>query len=149
MHMAERRHYSGVRNSYIIHFENAMPRTEPTSQTCLHRLNRRQRKKLRVGEFIERVFEVELAFTAPLNDAAYDTLLNAFIDLAESRNLLLCGFSGHIPFDNADGMISAQRGSVTEEDREAILTWLRARPEIKSVVSAALRDGWYGWTLKR
>lgn len=38
----------------------------PPSAGRLRWLNRRQRKKLRVGEFRERVFEVRMTFRRPL-----------------------------------------------------------------------------------
>ena len=43
----------------------------PSART-LRRLNRRQRKKLRVGEFQELVFEVRVQFRQPMDDAAHD-----------------------------------------------------------------------------
>ena len=54
----------------------------------LKRLNRLQRKKLRVDEFQELVFKVRVAFHQPLDEAAYDPFMDAFIDLIEARRLI-------------------------------------------------------------
>ena len=48
------------------------------------RLNRRQRKKLRVGDFQELVFEVRVQFHQPMEDAAHDAFLDGFIEIIES-----------------------------------------------------------------
>ena len=45
------------------------------SKRRLSRLNRRQRKKLRVGEFQELGFWVELKFKSALDDAALDATI--------------------------------------------------------------------------
>ena len=43
----------------------------PLSAGRLRRLNRRQRKKLRLGEFQELVFEIRVHFHQPLDDTAH------------------------------------------------------------------------------
>lgn len=63
----------------------------------LHRLNRRQRKKLRVGEFRECVFEVRLLFRHPLDEIAHAALLDAFIAMIESRDLVVGGLGSKLP----------------------------------------------------
>jgi len=122
-----------------------MSRLAPTSKRCIRRLNTRQRKKLCVAEFQELAFEMALEFKAAMDDAAYETFIHAFIDYAESRGLLLSAFGGRLPFVKTDGLISAERGSCSEEDRNAIATWLQAREEVASASAGPLRDGWYGW----
>lgn len=112
----------------------------------LKRLNRRQRKKLLVGEFQELVFEVRLAFKAPLDESAYDTLIDAFIDMTESRHLIIGGFGGSLPLTEMDGLVSkVGPGSVSEADRAAVREWLEQRPEASKVELGELVDGWYGW----
>lgn len=123
-----------------------MSRIEPTSRRCIRRLNPRQRKKLRVAEFQELACEFELAFAAPLDDAAYASFINDFIDFAEDRGLLLSAFGGRLPIERTDGLVSAERGSVSEEDRSALIAWLQARTEVTRAEAGPLRDGWYGWT---
>ena len=122
-----------------------MHREEPTSRTCLHKLNTRQRKKLRVGEFQELAFELEILFKAPQDEASYDNFIHAFIDLAFERGLMLGAFGGRLPLAKTDGLVSAPRRSVTEEERGAIIAWMETRDEVASVTPGPLRDGWYGW----
>ena len=118
----------------------------PLSAGRLRRLNRRQRKKLRLGEFQELVFEIRVHFHQPLDDAAYDSFLDAFIDFIESRKLAVGGLGGRLPLAETDGIISAWgRGSPAEEDRQAVLAWLHERPEAALAEVGEFVDGWYGW----
>lgn len=57
------------------------------SSRKLSRLNRRQRKKLRVGEFQELVFKVMFTISQPGSDPKNYDFLDAFLDLIESRDL--------------------------------------------------------------
>lgn len=110
------------------------------------RLNRRQRKKLRVGDFQELVFEVRVQFHQPMEDAAHDAFLDGFIEIIESRHLAVGGMGGQLPLKETDGVVSAWgRGSPTEVDRAAVADWLRQRPEVASADVGDLVDGWYGW----
>lgn len=122
-----------------------MSRIAPTSKRCIRRLSTRQRKKLCVAEFQELAFELALVFKAPIDDHAYESFIHAFIDFTEARGLLLSAFGGRLPIEKTDGLVSAQRGSASDEDRSALVTWLQARPEIASASAGALLDGWYGW----
>lgn len=116
------------------------------SSRKLKRLNRRQRKKLRVGEFQELVFEVRIRFHHPMEDSALDGFMDGFFDLVESRRLTVGGLGGRLPLLETDGVISAwERGSPTEEDRQAVLDWLQRQPEVASAEVGAFVDAWYGW----
>lgn len=118
----------------------------PTSARRLHRLNRRQRKKLRLGEFQELIFEVRVAFREPLDEAAYDRFIDGFIDFIESRKLLVGGMGGRLPLAETDGMIAARgRGSPSDEDRRAVLAWLEARPEVVQAEAGEFVDAWHSW----
>lgn len=120
----------------------------PTSTGRLRRLNRRQRKKLRLGEFQELVFEVRLSFKEPLDGAAFEPFLDAFIDFIEMRRLAVGGLGGRLPLTETDGMISAwERGSPVDGDRQAVLAWLQARPEVAQAEVGEFVDGWYGWDM--
>lgn len=115
----------------------------PPSAGRLRCLNRRQRKKLRVGEFRELVFEVRMTFRRPLEEPAHAVLVDAFIDLIESRGLLVGGLGGRLPLDTTDGIISAcRRGSPSEADRQAVVAWLLHRPEVASAEAGEFFDGW-------
>ena len=112
----------------------------------LARLNRRQRKKLRVGEFQELVFEVRIRFHQAMKEARLDTFLDDLIELTESRRLAVGGFVGTLPLLATEGIVSTlKRGSPTEEDRQAVLNWVRQRPEVAEVEVGDFVDGWYGW----
>lgn len=112
----------------------------------LNRLNRRQRKKLLVGEFQELVFEVRLKFAAPLDESAYDAFIDAFIAFTESHHLIIGGFGGSLPLAEMDGLVSKWGpGSVSETDRQAVRAWLEQRPEVSEAQLGDLVDGWYGW----
>ena len=112
----------------------------------LNRLNRRQRKKLLVGEFQELVFDAQISFAKPLDEPAYDAFIDAFIDFVESRHLVIGGFGGSLPLSNMDGLVSkAGPGSAAEADRQAVQEWLQKRPEVSQVKLGELVDGWYGW----
>jgi hypothetical protein len=109
-------------------------------------MNARQRKKLHLGEFQERIFQVRIKFHEALDDAAYDLFLDDFIDFIESRTLEVWGLGGTLPLTETEGMIQAEsRGSPSKEDREAVETWLRARAEVSLAAAGELVDGWYGW----
>jgi len=112
----------------------------------LRRLNKRQRKKLRVGEFQELVFEIRISFCNSLDEDAYDIFFDEFIDLIEERHLAVGGLGGRLPLVETEGIVSAWgRGSPTAVDRQSVLDWLRQRPEVASAEASEFVDGWYGW----
>jgi uncharacterized protein YggL (DUF469 family) len=119
---------------------------QPTSKGRIRQLNPRQRKKLRLGEFQELIFLVRAQFHTPLDESAYIDLWTDFISFIEPRKLWIGGLGGSLPLSETEGMIQAcGRGSPSEEDRQAVITWLRARPEIASASADDFVDGWYSW----
>ena len=117
------------------------------STTRVRRLNQRQRKKLRVGEFTEYVFDVELTFRELIGDDAHSALIDDLFGFIEERGMIGGGFGGRFPLTETSGVITAmERGSPSEDDREAVAQWLRARPEVANVSVHALVDGWHGGT---
>lgn len=120
----------------------------PTAQK-IQRMNRRQRKKLRLGEFQELVFEIRVHFSRSLGCESYDLFLDDFIALIESRHLLVGGMGGQLAIDETSGVVAGcGRDSPTEEDRQAILGWVKLRPEVSSAEAGDLVDAWYGWEEK-
>jgi uncharacterized protein YggL (DUF469 family) len=116
------------------------------SKRCVRRLNRRQRKKLRVEEFQEYVFEVRVWFGQAMADVAHVQFLDAFIEMIESRNLCVGGMGGMLPLEETDGMIGAfGRKSPTVDDQNAVLAWLQQRSEILKVEVGERVDAWHGW----
>ena len=120
------------------------------SHRRIRRLNLRQRKKLCVGEFQEFGFPLHITFRAGLDDAGYSAFLDEFFDLVESRSLITA-FGGSAPADadapqQHEGFVCRDvRGSASEDDRTALLTWLQARHEVVEARAGELVDAWYGW----
>lgn len=99
--------------------------------------SRRLRKKLRIAEFQEFGFEFHARFAAPLKADQEEALLDAFIEVLEGWDLCMGGgITGAF-------VMRMPRGSVTTPDREQVLSWLRARPELKDVEGGELKDVWY------
>jgi uncharacterized protein YggL (DUF469 family) len=121
---------------------------DPRSTSRMRRLNPRQRKKLRVGEFKEHCFDIELVFHSPMRGEPYHDFINDFFGFLEQRGLLGGGFGGKEPFSETEGVIAnIDRGSPTEEDREAVVTWLRARPEVTDARARDFKDAWHGYNV--
>jgi uncharacterized protein YggL (DUF469 family) len=114
------------------------------SQRRLARLNRRQRKKLRVGEFQELGFWVELKFKSPLDEAALDAFCDAVYPALAVQGLQIGGLGGWLPLAETDGFVGTLgRGSVTEAQRDAAAAWLKAYPAVAEVRVSAWVDAWY------
>jgi len=119
---------------------------DPRSSSRMRRLTGRQRKKLRVGQFQEHCFDVELVFGTPLSDEARSVFVIDFLGFLEERAMLGGGFGGRAPVSKADGVVAMiGRGSPTEQDREAVVGWLRTRPEVAEARALDFRDAWHGY----
>jgi uncharacterized protein YggL (DUF469 family) len=119
---------------------------DPRSTSRMRRLKTRQRKKLRVGEFQEHCFDVELVFHNPMRGEPYHDFINDFFGALEERGLLGGGFGGREPFSETEGVIARfERGSPSEQDREAVIAWLRARPEVVDARAKDFKDAWHGY----
>ncbi len=115
------------------------------SGRSVRRLNCRQRKKLRVGEFQELVFAVRMWFHLPMDDTDLDAFLGGFIELLESRHCAVGGMGGRLPLLETNGVVSAWgRGSPTEADKAAILDWLQQHPAVANAETGELVDRRYG-----
>lgn len=116
------------------------------SARSIRRLNSRQRKKQRVGEFQEFVFAIRVSFKEALVDSALDRFVDEFISLLASRGLMVAGLGGKLPLAATEGIISlAERGSPTAEDRQAVLDWLSQRADVARAEAGDMVDAWYGW----
>jgi uncharacterized protein YggL (DUF469 family) len=100
--------------------------------------SRRLRKKLCVDEFQELGFELNLDFKEDLDEAAIDAFLDAFLTEAMDGNGL-----DYVGGDDFGLVCSAKRGSVTEEQRAVVESWLKARSELTKVEVTPLVDAWY------
>lgn len=100
--------------------------------------SRRLRKKLHLGEFQELGFFYEATIKDGIDEHAF---IDALLSEAIEPNGL--GFGGWV----GGGAVSRQsRGSVSEEERQAVLDWLARRPEVLSLSATALVDMWHGVT---
>lgn len=107
----------------------------------VRRLNQRQRKKLRLGEFQELVFLVRVQFRRPMNEPTYEPFIDEFIDFIESLDLSVGGMGGRLPLAETEGVIQSWgRGSATAEDRHAVVGWLLAREEVAFVSAGELNS---------
>ncbi len=109
----------------------------------LHRLNRRQRKKLRVGEFQERVIDIRVTLGAPLAPQALDAFLAAFMQLIESRHAPLHRHGGLYVLEGQEQLSAWWRGAPTEADRAAVQAWLEQRAEVAACEVGTPVDAWY------
>lgn len=102
------------------------------------RRSRRLRKKLHIGEFKEHGFEVHFKFKADLtSEAQLDATMKLITETIESRGLLFGG--GESGF-----VTKAGRGSTTEDDRNAVYSWLRSCASAVEVRIGQNEDAWYG-----
>jgi len=97
--------------------------------------SRRLRKKLHVGEFQEFGLAYKTRITPGSNEVLFvDALLDELID---PRGLEFGGWA-------AGGFVSkAGRGSLTEDDRQALINWLSQRPEVEAIFISGPLDAWY------
>ncbi|MGA3827136.1 YggL family protein [Pseudomonas chlororaphis] len=100
--------------------------------------SRRLRKKLCVDEFQELGFELNLEFKENLDDAAIDAFLDAFLVDAMDANGL-----DYVGGDDFGLVCLAKRGSVSEEQRAIVETWLKGRSELTKVEVSPLMDAWH------
>jgi uncharacterized protein YggL (DUF469 family) len=105
--------------------------------------NRRQRKKLHLGEFQELGFAVTAAFRHSLDAAQQDALIDAFLEECVEANGMM--FGGGVG-ETLRGYLVAEgaRASATDAQRETVRAWLDAREEVESVKVDPLSDAWHG-----
>ncbi|KPC50187.1 YggL family protein [Amantichitinum ursilacus] len=115
-------------------------------RTRLNRWNRRQRKKLRLGEFQELGFTLYLTFHNPLDETAYEQHWDAIIKCIAGQGLCVGGLGGSLPIAETDGFVSGwERGTATPEQVASLLDWCSARAEVKEARASELVDAWHGW----
>ncbi len=114
---------------------------QPQSKSRVRRLNPRQRKKHRLGDFQELVFALRWTNHEGLSEAELDTQLDDLIELIEARGLL---FGGGFSQNGGEGVVTrAGRSSTSEADRDALVKWLRNHSAVLAVEAGEFFDGWY------
>ena len=104
-------------------------------------MNKRLRKKKRVGEFQELGIEVSCTVILDSEDIEFEVWMDNFIEMIESLDLI-CG-GGGLP-KNWSVCVSKNKGSVSEEDRKSISKWLTDNKYVKDFEISDLFDVWYG-----
>jgi uncharacterized protein YggL (DUF469 family) len=112
------------------------------SQRRLRNTNNRQRKKLHLGDYRQLRGDISVRFKQVLDNAAFEAWLKDWIDWVESKHLYVACFGGAQPFATADSMLIGEK-SLAQEQLDAAVAWLQARPEVAQVTQAALRDATY------
>jgi uncharacterized protein YggL (DUF469 family) len=107
-------------------------------------MNRRLRKKKRVGEFKELGFELQDDLRPGISGEHVEAFIDRLIDVVEARQLAFGGGAGRDC--KLDGFVTRMgRGSATEEDRAALAAFLEGDDAVVRHEVGALRDAWYGW----
>ncbi len=101
--------------------------------------SRRQRKKLKVREFQELGFPVELELKPETTSDVARTLIQALLSDVIEPNLL--SFAGGENYGFVCGYRFTRK--VQESDRAMIEAWLNARPEVARASVGALADCWH------
>lgn len=100
--------------------------------------SRRLRKKLCVDEFQELGFELTLNFKDGLSDDELDAFVEAFLrDAVEANGL------GYVGGEDYGFICLGKRGSVTEQQRGLVDSWLKGRSELTEYNLSPLMDVWY------
>lgn len=106
-------------------------------------MNKRLRKKKRVGEFKELGFKLHADLQAGLDELALLALMDRLLDVVEARRLAFGGSAGGE--DKLEGFVTRDgRGSATEDDRAALASFLERDQSVVRHDVGALRDAWYG-----
>ena len=107
-------------------------------------MNKRLRKKKRVGEFKELGFELLGDLRPGISDDDIEAFIDRLIVVVEAREL---GFGGGAWRDHKlEGFVTRMgRGSATEDDRTALAAFLAGDDAVVRHEVGALRDAWYGW----
>ena len=103
-------------------------------------MNKRTRKKLRLEEFTEWGFKVDLELDIPKgNNKENNNFLYEIIDFVEANDMYIGG--------SPKGFyVCRHKKSVTEEDRAAMLDFLSNHDKVKSVKVSPFTNSWFGGT---
>lgn len=104
------------------------------------RSGKRFRKKFHRGEFKE--FGFALSFDFELNNKDRNDLLDKFIHEAIEANGLVFGGGGGNNTWEGFVTLDADRGSVSEIQREKVIGWLSKNSMIRQYEVSFLRDAW-------
>ncbi len=107
-------------------------------------MKRRLRKKKRLGEFRELGFQIRAELRDRIEDSDFEAFMDRWIGAVETRQLAFGGGGGRD--GKFEGFVArAERGSATEDDRQALAAFLEGDVAITRREVGELRDAWYGW----
>jgi uncharacterized protein YggL (DUF469 family) len=107
-------------------------------------MKKRLRKKLHKGEFQELGFNLDFDYTGDYenNEEKLYQFFERFDEFLDSIGMESAGGIG----DHFSVFVyHIGRGTVTADQRQAVIDWLAGQPEAANIVASPLRDAWYGW----
>ncbi len=101
--------------------------------------SRRLRKKLYLEEFATQGFELDLEFTAVKDADQLDAFIFDFMTVVDANDM---AFTGSACAETVSGVLIriGRYDSVTTEQHAALVTWLEANADVKSVEAGELID---------
>jgi hypothetical protein len=131
-----------MRHKRIKEFLKMRPQRNPALPSRVQRMNLRQRKKQRVGEFTEMGFSLQAALVADLTPEAQDVLLDAWLEAVDQQQV---SFGGQFDASGTlEGVVFPVCDvKVSDEVRVNLLDWLKGRSEIASLTASGLFDIWH------
>jgi len=108
--------------------------------TKLKRYNRRQRKKLHLGEFRQIGFNISAKFKSGNDDAEFKRIYAEFIDHAIEKNGLLLMGCWEGETCECWAWPSGKSQIATEAQRRAVRDWLHSQPYFSEIEVGTLTD---------
>lgn len=100
--------------------------------------SKRLRKKLKMGEFVEKSFGIAIDLADGLAPQQVETFWNEWIgDAIEANGLLYGGLNS--------GVATAEQGHSSELQRQQVADWLKGRPEVTRYKVGPLTDSNPPW----
>jgi uncharacterized protein YggL (DUF469 family) len=107
-------------------------------------MNKRLRKKKRIGEFQEFGFEVGFRFSNKLDEEARANLIDSFIEKAIEDNGLQFGGGGGESEWNGFVTTEKARCSTSTQHQEAVKQWFDQKIDILEYYITPMIDSWNG-----
>ncbi len=106
-------------------------------------MNKRLRKKYRVGEFSELCFSFSFEYKGDVESPACEEFLRSLIEDCIEAQSLDC--EGHLTEDACVITVCAIDPKATNQEQlDSVKTWLEAREDVEIKAFSPLMDRWYG-----
>ncbi len=113
-------------------------------QEMLRSRKRRLRKKLRIGEFQEFGFELDVQLDTAR--VTFDEALDRWVGFVEINGWAFGG-GGNVNGSEFSGFLCVfGRGSLNVQDQSKVEVWLQEQNWIQSFTVGPLVDAWHGWS---